>query len=77
MKQYLISEEEIEYLLNYISNHSTQKMIKSIIKSKTPVEVIASGKVITIGVLDKFKGALSFNIGKSGTLIFVEDKEIK
>lgn len=87
MKYYLVSEDEIEYLLNYISNHGTQNMIKSLIKSKKPVEVIASGNIknekdLTCDYVGGFM-VEHFDIGnffddyngKKGKLIFIENKE--
>ncbi|MGD9276336.1 MAG: hypothetical protein PVJ67_04135 [Candidatus Pacearchaeota archaeon] len=65
-KMYLVSEGELEYLLNYISNEGTQKMIKSLIKSKTPAKVIVSGKVgyITLKSIDRTHYEV-FNIGEA------------
>ena len=68
--QYLVSESEVS---NFVADMLSGEKPKPLLAGKKPVEIIASGKIICIGVLEKFEGALSFNINKSGQLIFIEE----
>jgi len=93
-KQYLISEEKLKQKLEHLQKAGfiigvDKVMMDFILKSKTPVEVIASGEIykpiqnIDVWMMGDNRlhklidRAISKFEGKSGTLIFVEDKEIK